>query len=217
MAITSVGTPTAATGTASPITATYGTGQNASAGNVLVAVVTWTATTSTTATTLTGGSSWVNLLEIASAGTLARTSIWWKPAAGGDTAPQFSSTLTGTATSSCTIFELSGANGYVTDTSGTVVASTTITAQTATTSGNVTTTAEFGIAGFARERASTASVVTASTYTLATSNSGVTSTGHFATMTLSSPATGATSSATVNYSLSGTTAQGAGAVVPDRE
>jgi hypothetical protein len=214
VAISSVGTPTAATGTTSPITATYGTGQGRAAGNVLVAVVTWTGATSTTATTLTGGSGWVNLAEVASSGTLARTSVWWKPAAGGDAAPQFSSTLAGSATASCTVFELSGANGYVINTSGTIATTATITTQTATTSGNVTTAGEFGIAGFARERASLASTVTASgTYTLATSNTGVTATGHFATMTLASPGTGAASSATVNYSGSGTTSQGAGAVV----
>ena len=216
MSVASVGTPTITTGTASPATSAWGTGQARTAGNLLVAVVTFNATTSAAATAQNAGTTgWTNVKEIGSAGTaLARVAIWTKTATGADAAPAFTSATAGTVQCSVTLYELSGANQLV-DTSGTnAVAAGTVTAQTVTTAANVSIPGEFGIAGFARERASTASVITASgTYGLDTSNTAVASIGHSATMSLASPAAGATSSATVNYSLAGTTANAAAALV----
>src|SRR6185312_668466 len=135
----------------------------------------------------------------------------------GDAVPSFDSTTSGTTTGSCTLYELSGVNTNITfvDATGTAAASSsTVTSQTVTSSGNVTLPGEFGIAGFARERAATASVITASgNYTLDTSNTGVSVTGHFAAMHQSGPTSGTTTAATVNYSLAGTTSAAAAGII----
>ena len=221
MAITSVGTPTIHTGTASPIAGTWGTGQNRVVGNLLVAVVTFTATTSAAATSETSGTTgWTNVVEVGSATTaLARTAIWVMPATGGDAAPSFSSATSGTVTSSCTLYELAGATwnaGTSTwaDTTGTIAAAAaTISAQTATTSADPSRAGEFAIAGFCRERATVASTVTAtSPFNLDGKDAGTTSTGHYGSMSLANPATTADLAATVNYSGTSTTASGAGVI-----
>lgn len=195
MAIVQSGTPaTPAATTASPVTGTWGTGQNRAAGNLLVALVVAGGTTSAAATAQNAGTTgWTKIFE--SANTLRRAAIWTKPATGADAAPAFTSTISGTAQMSCTLIELTdnvnagrlpvldtGNSG--TGTSGTL---------TTTTAAAVAAAGEYAVA------VDTAGGSTSAANTWGTSgswtnsfNDGVTANGHWVVAVQASPASGST-------------------------
>jgi pectate lyase-like protein len=156
VAVTSIGTPVNTHSATGSVTATWGTGQARTAGNLLIAVVTAGASTSVTpiATVTTG---WTQVLpspnSISTVNVFA--AMWIKPAAGADAAPVFTSTETGTAGGmDCMLFELNGGT-VVTATgvyaSGTVAG--TLSAMLATTTGVAANANGYAISCFAQEAA----------------------------------------------------------------
>lgn len=105
MSVTSLGTPTLARASAGSVTGTWGTGQSRVSGNLLVAVVSAVAQTSVTAPGAPAG--WVKPVS-ATAGGRCSLGVFTRVATGADTAPSFSSTLSGTGAMTCTLWELSG-------------------------------------------------------------------------------------------------------------
>ena len=162
-------------------------------------MVTFTGVTSAAATAQNAGTTgWTKLVEVG-ATTKALAAIWYKVATGNDAAPAFTSALSGTATSSCTLYVLRNAGpadaiGQIANLSGT------FTAQTVKTSGKISAPGEYAIAGFSKEQASASSTVTLTApFVLDTSNTGATSTGHFGSGHQLNPPAGVTLAATVNY------------------
>lgn len=136
--ISKIGTPTKSqsTGVGTPKTQTsqWGTGQDRATGDLLVALV--TASGSTSAGTITENTAygWNKIYE--GGGTYVKAAIFTKTATGGDAAPTFQSTIAGTAArchTSVTLWQLHGNNGatpvldtgnQVSGTSGTLSVST---------------------------------------------------------------------------------------------
>jgi len=116
--VTSQGVPVNTHATSGSVTGTWPTGSSQVAGRLLVAVVTSAAATSTAA--LNTPSGWTKQLEEPNSATAhSRSVIYTKTAAGGDSAPAFTSTLSGTGAMDCMLFELIGADTTtITDTSG---------------------------------------------------------------------------------------------------
>ena len=226
MAITSVGTPSLVRSTTSPVTASWGTGQQpTAAGNLMVAVVTAVAATSVTATAQNSGTTgWTKYSEAWNSTTNAghvAVSVWTKTSAGSDAAPAFTSTLTGTGAMTVTLYNLSGAIPvpYV-DTSGTEASSgsgtgtATVTSTAVTTSGNVTASGEFAIMVAARERTAGTTTVTGSAgWNLDVNDGATSSVSHTGVQSYAGPPTGSTLAGTVSWSGTGTTAYGAGLTV----
>lgn len=101
------GTPTLTRATSGSVTAVFGTGQTDTAGDLLIAVATSAAATSTTAIACST-SGWTQIVQEGNSATAhARVSFWFKVAAGSDTAPTFTSTLSGTGAMTATLYELS--------------------------------------------------------------------------------------------------------------
>lgn len=100
------GTPTLVRSTSGSVTASYGTGQSDTAGDLLIAVATAAAGTSATAV-LCSTTGWAQIVQEGNSATAhARVSFWYKVAAGSDTAPTFTSTLTGTGAMTATLYEV---------------------------------------------------------------------------------------------------------------
>lgn len=206
--VTQVGTATALSGTnrttSSPVTGIWTTAtQVRTAGDLLVACVTAEASTSAAATAQASGTTgWTKQFE-AGAGTKCLAAIWTKVATGSDAAPAFTSTLSGTAVMTCTLFELTGQAALPFDASGTTTG-TTGTAVSVTTSTAPALTGEFAIGVFCRERAAVSSTITASGtgFTLVTNDGSTSSVGHTGTITASNPSTSGT--LTGGIALSGT-------------
>src|ERR1700744_809771 len=111
MTVAAVGTPaTVVQATAGSVTGAYGTGQNATSGNLLVARVTAIAGTSTTAISTPSG--WTKRVESFTAAGQVRTAIYYCfRGASAQAAPTFTSTVSGTGTRmTCFITEYSGAD-----------------------------------------------------------------------------------------------------------
>lgn len=158
MPVFPVGTAANTHSASGSVTGTWSATQFRVAGHLLVAVVSCAATTSVTATGTVSG--WNNLFEVPNSGTAnVRVAIWVKDATGGDAAPTFTSTETGTAGGmDCVLFELSGANTTSpVDVSGTYASgasSGTLSNMTATTgNASVNAEAEFAISVFAQQAA----------------------------------------------------------------
>ena len=227
MAVTAVGTPAALSGinltTASPVTGIWGTGQNRTLNNLLVAVVAAVGSTSVTATAGTYG--WTKQYEVFNSTTNAgevAVSIWTATAQGSDAAPAFTSALTGTAAMSCTLYELSGADGTVIvnahgteSSSGSGTGTAAIASTAVTTTGNVTQAGCFAIMVAARERAATTGTVAGSAnWTLdGAGNSGASSVAKIGVQSYPNPPTGSTLAGTITYSSTSTTSYGAGLTV----
>ena len=114
--VTPVGTPAAVAiqsgNNTGSVTGSWGTGQNRTAGNFLVAVVTAYGTTSAGAIAEQSGT-WTQQFQVVSAGGSGRdrVAVFTLVAAGSDTAPAFTATMTGTAGSarmSAYLYELTG-------------------------------------------------------------------------------------------------------------
>lgn len=155
MTVYSVGAPVNTHSATGSVTGTWGGQQFRVAGHLLVAVVSCAASTSVTATATVSG--WVNQFEQPNTATAqVRVAIWTKVAVGGDTAPTFTSTETGTAGGmDCMLFELSGANTTTPIDVSAVYASgaSAGTVSMTATTGVLTSNGECAIACFAQERA----------------------------------------------------------------
>ena len=192
----------------------------------MVAVVTAAAATSVTATAEnTGTTGWTKQFEVfntTGAGTKqVAVAVWTKIAGASEAAPAFTSTLSGTAAMTCTLYELSGANTLsLVDTNGTEsssgsgTSSATITSTAVTTSGNVTSAGEFAIMVACRERAAGTPTVTGSgSWTLDVNDGSTSSVSHTGIQSYASPPSGSTLAGTITWSGTGTTAFGAGLTV----
>lgn len=147
MSITSVGTPASPTaGSADPAAGTWGTGQNRSTPNLLVAIVGGFGSSGAGPTSQAGGTTgWTKIYEGNS--THCVSAIWTKAATGGDAAPSFNTNVSGTHTSVvCALYELNDSGGTtpVADTGNGGTGGTT-SPETITTAGNVTASGEFAL------------------------------------------------------------------------
>jgi hypothetical protein len=111
--VTLVGSVGKASGTSSPLTAVYG--QTPAAGNLLLALVSAGSTTAETPNISTSAGGWSRLTSGSVGNNPAGTSkaivdAWVKTAAGGDAAPTFTQTLSGSPELTCDMYELTGAN-----------------------------------------------------------------------------------------------------------
>jgi hypothetical protein len=151
VSISLVGTPSLVqNSTGDPITGAFGSGQNRSVGNLLVALVGGMSSGGSGAVTLFSGSGWTKQFEgigtQAPAGTVA--SIWTKAATGGDAAPGFSCQLSGTREGDVVVlYELTDSGGTtpVVDTGGNNAGST-ANPLAGTTNASVTASGGFGLA-----------------------------------------------------------------------
>lgn len=220
MPTTEVGTPAAlAAGsnrvTASPVTGTWNGTQTLTAGDILVACVTAQATTSCAATAQTNAGTvggWVKQLEVG-AGTKALCAIWTRIATGGDGAPAFSSTLSGTGVMTCTLYELTQADaGTPVEASGTVSSTGNIAAVSVTTSTALAASGEFAIGVMCHERGTAATrtvTATGTGFSLDTNDGSISSVGH--TGCIHNPTPSAGSTLTGGISVTGTTTSSADA------
>lgn len=162
---------------AGSVTAAWGNGQQRAAGNLLVAVVSATGTTS--AATISTPSGWTQQVTVGGA-TAATCALYTKTAAGADAAPAFTSTISGTATMTVQLLELvNAATTSPLDTSGTSTGSGTVASLALTTSGNVTNAGDYLLSVFTRERAAGTTTYSAGSGWLNVVNDGATSsTGH---------------------------------------
>ena len=127
------------------------------AGDLLVALVTAGGSTASAAAISTP-SGWTQQYVISNVATTAYAwvAVYTKVAAGSDSAPAFTATLSGTVAMTCTVLELAAAanlnpvDTYGTYASGGTAGTLTL---TATTGGNVSVAGEFAIACFCMERA----------------------------------------------------------------
>jgi Pectate lyase superfamily protein len=109
MAVTPVGTPVMTRATSGSVTGTWGTGQNRTAGNMLYALVSAGGSTASAAAISTP-SGWTQVTTIGNTATTANAwvAVYQKIAAGSDSAPSFTATLSGTAAMTCTLLEDAG-------------------------------------------------------------------------------------------------------------
>jgi hypothetical protein len=225
VSVTRVNTPAIARTTSSPTSSTVTWGSYTPvAGDLLVACVSADGSTSVTATAQNAGTSgWTKVLEVfnSTGGTgHALVAVWTKTAAGSDAWPQFTSTLSGTASMTITMVALRGASGAV-DTSGTFSSSgsgtstATVTSEPVTTSGSVSAAGEYALAIVTRERAASTYTFTASGtgFTALASDGAISDVGKTGVAENSSPGSGAALTGGGSWSGTGTSAYGAGALV----
>jgi len=226
VSVSLVGSAGTARSTSASVIGAYG--QSPTAGSLLVAVITGACTTATTMA-VTGATGWTHLLPSAIRNTTnsgssgqAMTDVWYKVAAGGDAAPTFSASLSGTVAMTCTIFELSGAlsGGNPLDTSGSYSSSgsgtgTATVTFTATTGASVAASGEFGISAFCQARSSSGTTTwtdSGSGWTLAYDDVLTASDHHTAVNYQAGPASGSALSDGGHF-FSNSLAYGAGVVL----
>ena len=179
--VTSFGTPTLVRATSGSITGTWGTGQNRTAGHLLVAVVTAGGTTASAAAISTPAG-WMQRIVVGNTATSANTwaAIYTATAAGSDAAPSFTATLTGTVAMTCTLLELPAAALLApVDTSGTYASggsSGSLTSMPATTVNPVSVAGAYAIGVFVQEAAAATNTWTPGTSWTNLVNDGTTST-----------------------------------------
>lgn len=211
MSISLVGSVGSATSTTSPITGSYG--QSPTAGNLLVAALTWADLTLQSFAPTTASAGWTRLISGAVGNNASGTShagvdFWYKVAAGGDGAPQFSQTSSGTFKLTCLIFELSGANTTAPlDTQGTPYqsGSTALTSSptmTPVSAGNVAASGEYAISAFCQSNAasSTQTWTELGTYGSIYSDAATNSNAHTQCGSLANPSSGSTTSDSGHFS-----------------
>ena len=111
LAVTLVGSVGTASGTSSPLTAVYG--QSPTANNLLLALISAGSTTAETPAISTAAAGWSRLGSgtIGNSGSAhVQVDAWVKVATGGDAAPTFTQTLSGSPELACYMFELNGAS-----------------------------------------------------------------------------------------------------------
>ena len=144
--------------TSGSVTATWGTGQNRTAGHLLVAMVSAGGSTASAAA-LSTPAGWTQQVVTSNVATTANAwvAVYTKVAAGGDSAPAFTATLTGTVAMTVTLLELAAANDLSpVDTSGTYGSggsSGTLSSMTVTTAANVSVAGEYAVTVYCQEAA----------------------------------------------------------------
>jgi hypothetical protein len=223
VAVTSVGTPTLARATTGTVTATWGTGQVRTQGDLLIAAVTATSDTALGMITCTLSGKWALRSWVGNAGdtagdpTRAVVAVFWTTAWGSDTAPIFNVTpASGNVTMTVTMFELAGTT-LLSDPFDTIgwyqsgLAPATITSMSANTNSLVTAAGEYAISVYAQTAAAATNTWNAgSGWTNAVNDGATSSTGHSAVDFLASPTAGSALSETTPHWTTGTTAYGAG-------
>ncbi len=158
MAVTGFGTPVMTRATSGSVTGSWGTGQNRTAGHLLVAMVSAGGSTASAAA-LSTPSGWTQQVVTSNVATTANAwvAVYTKVATGGDSAPAFTATLTGTVAMTVTLLELAVANDLSpVDTSGTYGSggsSGTLSAMTVTTAANVSVAGEYAVTVYCQEAA----------------------------------------------------------------
>ena len=215
--VTSFGTPTMVRATSGSVTGSWGSGQSRTAGNQLVALVTAGGSTASAAAISTP-SGWTQVAVTSNVATTAYAwvAVYTKTAAGSDSAPAFTATLSGTVAMTVTLFELAAAanlnpvDTYGTYASGGTAGTLTL---TATTGGNVSVAGEFAIACFCMERAAATNTWTHGSGWTNAANDGTTNTVlHTAVDYYASPSAGSTLAETGSWATE-TTAYGAGIIL----
>lgn len=211
MAIVSVGTPVMTLGTSgTSATSAWGTGQGRSPGHFLVAVLGIASSTANanTATAPTGWFTPANGIRNNSTSSNATNYFWAFVATGGDAAPTFTLTTSGTAASAVTLFEFTDVNtatgpagGQGGDAQGTYASGATAgtVAITATSTTNVTRPGEYALFGSTMERAAGTNTWTPSVFTNVVNNGTTNSIGHFAVDFLAPPLVGTNISPAGNW------------------
>lgn len=222
MSVASVGTPSPQRYTSSftSVAGAWGTGQSRTAGNVLLAVVTG-GNNGTAATWAVSelSSTWTQQLSIGNNGSgtsQCGLAIFTKTAAGLDSAPSFSTSISGTGACVVTLFEFSGASTSTpVDTTGTQQTGSTGTTVnfSVTTSGNVAASGEYAISAFTQLRNS-ALLTWTETGSGWTSlyEDAVTSVSHTQLNTQAGPTSGSALSDAGHFSTN-TSGWGAGAII----
>lgn len=212
MAVTQVGTPTAST----VITATGASGatwsgtQTRSAGNIMVMVITATATTSVSAITApTGYSTAYNVTN-----TFTTTACFYKVAVGTDASPSVTITMSGTARATTSLFLLTGADSsFAIMTSGTTFTTNATVASTAPpSSAPLEFSGGYAIASYAKEQptAATATYTAPTGFTNFFTDATTSTRNHNAVYVEASPTSGAiltptlgTTSTATSYTVGG--------------
>ena len=214
--VTSFGTPAMVRATSGSVTGSV-SGLPLHAGDLLVALVTAGGSTASAAAISTP-SGWTQQYVISNVATTAYAwvAVYTKVAAGSDSAPAFTATLSGTVAMTCTVLELAAAanlnpvDTYGTYASGGTAGTLTL---TATTSGNVSVAGEFAIACFCMERAAATNTWTPGSGWTNAANDGTTNTVlHTAVDYRANPSSGSTLAETGSWTTE-TTAYGAGIIL----
>ena len=223
--VTSFGTPAMVRSTSGStgVTGSWGTGQNRTAGHELVALVSAGGSTASAAAISTPAG-WTQQAVIGNTTSSANAwvAVYTKTAAGSDSAPSFTSTLSGTQAMTCTLLELgAAADLFPVDTSGTYSSGPsagTLSAMTATTAGNVSVAGEYAVTVYCQEAAAATNTWNAGSggwSNLANDGStglNVNSVLHTAVDYLSNPTALATAAETAHWTTD-TSAYGAGIIV----
>lgn len=232
MAVTQVGTPaTTSTFGTTTCTGVWNSTQPRTAGDLLVAVVFGADTTAKISALAESSGTWTKLITVDNTNTSpigstgqAVVGIFVIQAAGGDAAPSFTMTASGTGTKSCraVLYELAGADtsnfagSSFLDTSGTYgsgASSGTLSSISVTTSASVAASGEFAISAVAQERtATTVTWTDSSSFTAGLGGNGASNICGTWTGYLSGPTSGATLTDTGHFSTN-SSAFGAGVIV----
>jgi hypothetical protein len=205
VAVTLTGSIGFASGTAVTLSGSYG--QTPTAGNLLVACVQSSSTTSAgLAFTCSTPAGWTasSIVGLAAANNRCGTAFFWKVAAGADAAPSFTvNTSTTNLQVTVDIYELAGAlSATPIDASGTFTSGTTggtIASVTVTTSGNVTAAGEFAISSMALSKLTSQAITVGDStgFTVGPNDSASVLREHGASNYLAGPASGATLTDTI--------------------
>jgi len=218
MAVTSFGTPAMTRATSGSVTATWGTGQNRTAGHLLVAMVSAGGSTASAAA-LSTPSGWTQLLVESNTATTANAWVaaYYKVAAGSDSAPAFTATLSGTAAMTVTLLELAAANDLnPADTTGVYASggsSGTLSAMTATSAYVVGGAGEYAVTCYCQEAAAATNTWNGGgSWTNAANDGSTSSVLHTAVDYQANPSAGSAATET-GYWTTNTTAYGAALIV----
>lgn len=212
--VSQAGTPAMVRATTGSVTGSWGTGQTRTAGDLLVAAVTAGGSTASAAA-LSTPSGWTLAGVVSNTATTANTwvAFYTKTAAGTDTAPTFTATLSGTVAMTCTLFEFAGAgNSSPVATTGTYASggsAGTLSAMAVTTTGIVTSAGEYALTCFCQEAAAATNTWNpGSGWANSVSDGATSSVLHTAVDTQANPASGVALSETGHWTTD-TTAFGA--------
>jgi len=218
MAVTSFGTPAMTRATSGSVTGTWGTGQNRTAGHLLVAMVSAGGSTASAAAISTP-SGWTQLLVESNTATTANAWVagYYKVAAGSDSAPAFTATLSGTAAMTVTLLELAAANDLnPADTTGVYASggsSGTLSSMTVTSAANVSASGEYAVTCYCQEAAAATNTWNGGgSWTNAASDGSTSSVLHTAVDVRVSPSAGSAAAETGHWTTN-TTAFGAAVIV----
>jgi len=218
MAVTSFGTPAMTRATSGSVTGTWGTGQNRTAGHLLVAMVSAGGSTASAAAISTPAG-WTQILVESNVATTANAWVaaYYKVAAGSDSAPAFTATLTGTVAMTVTLLELAAANDLnpadTTGVYGSGGSSGTLSAMTVTSAANVSASGEYAVTCYCQEAAAATNTWNGGgSWTNAANDGSTSSVLHTAVDYQANPAQGSTATETGHWTTN-TSAFGAAVIV----